>query len=86
MKLNVVAFGLAAGIVAAVLYVICALLVTLAPGTVSSVAEILIHLNLSGMVRIVAWGNFLGGLVCWFLLGFFSFSVGAMMYNKMVEK
>lgn len=49
MRLDARAFGVAAGATAAVLFVICALAVTIAPEATTAFAGYLIHIDVSGM-------------------------------------
>lgn len=63
MRLDPRAFGAAAGLVAAVLFIICAWAVAIAPEATTSAASYLIHMDLSEMSRTLTFGNFVGGLV-----------------------
>ena len=65
MKLDARAFGLAAGLTAGALFVICAIAVAIAPEATTAFAGHLIHVDLSGLSRSLTLGNFVGGLVCW---------------------
>lgn len=86
MRLDAGYFGTAAGIVAAVLFTICALAVAVAPDQTTAVAGYLMHMNLSGMARPVTVGNFLGGLVTWTLGTGIVFGSAAAIYNRLVER
>ena len=67
MKLDTRAFAIAAAIIAAALFLICAFFVAVAPEATTNFAGHLIHADLSGFTRSLTWGNFFGGLVCWTL-------------------
>jgi hypothetical protein len=84
MRLDVRAFGTAAGIVAAVLFTVCALAVAAAPGPVTAFAGYLVHMDLSGMSRAVTLGNFVGGLIVWTLGTAAAFGSAAAIYNRLV--
>lgn len=86
MRLDARYFGTAAGIVAAVLFTICALAVAVAPDQTTAVAGYLIHMDLSGMARPVTVGNFLSGLVTWTLGSGIVFGSAAAIYNRLVER
>lgn len=83
MTLNVRAFGLAAGIVAAVLFVICAVAVALAPEATTAVAGFLLHVDLGGFSRSVTPGNFIGGLIGWSVGTAITFAAAAALYNRL---
>ena len=85
MKLDTRAFAIAAAIVAAALFLICAFFVAVAPEATTRFAGHLIHLDLSGLSRSLTWGNFFGGLVCWtFGTGFVGAAL-AWFYNRLAR-
>jgi membrane protein YqaA with SNARE-associated domain len=86
MRLDVRAFGTAAGIVAAVLFTICALAVAIFPGPTTALASYLIHLDLSGMSRTMTFGSFVGGLVIWSLGTAIVFGSAAAIYNRLLTR
>jgi 2TM family of unknown function (DUF5676) len=86
MRLDARAFGTAAGIVAAVLFTICALAVAVAPEQTTALAGYLIHMDLSGMTRSMTFGRFLGGLVIWTLGTGVTFGAVAVIYNRLVAR
>lgn len=65
MRLDIRAFAFAGGIAAAILFVICAAAVALAPQATTAFAGELIHADLSGIARTLTWGSFILGLVVW---------------------
>ena len=81
MRLDARAFGLAAGVAAAVLFVICAVAVAIAPEATTAIAGELIHADLSGMTRTLTLGTFIGGLICWFFGTTLTFWFVAWVYN-----
>jgi 2TM family of unknown function (DUF5676) len=86
MRFDARAFGTAAGIVAAVLFTICALAVAVAPDQSTALAGYLIHMNLSGMTRTVTLGSFVGGLIIWTLGTAIVFGSAAAIYNRLVAR
>jgi hypothetical protein len=86
MRLNAPLFGIAAGIVAAVLFTICALAVAIAPAPTTGLASYLIHMDLSGMARRLTLGSFIGGLVIWTVGTAIVFGSAAAIYNRLVAR
>jgi hypothetical protein len=80
------AFGLAAGIVAVVLFVVCAIAVALAPGATAALGEFLLHADLSGFTRTLTWGNFLGGTLGWGAGTTVVFTLVAALYNRLSSR
>ena len=85
MRLDTRAFGIAAGIVAAAVSAVCALVVAIAPGSATALFGNVIHMDLTGLARPVTWANFVGGLVFWGLGTGLVFAVGSRLYNRMVR-
>jgi CDP-diglyceride synthetase len=85
MKLDTRAFAIAAAIIAAALFLICAFFVAVAPETTTKVAGHMIHANLSGITRSLTWGDFIGGLVCWTLGTGFVAAALAGVYNRLAR-
>jgi hypothetical protein len=86
MKLDARAFGLAAGTAAAVLFLICAVAVAIAPEATTAFAGHLIHVDLSGLTRTLTFGSFVGGLVCWFVGTTLTFWLVAAVYNRLAGR
>jgi membrane protein YqaA with SNARE-associated domain len=84
MRLDARAFGTAAGIVAAVLFIVCALAVAVAPVSTTAFASYLVHMDLSGMARTVTLGSFFGGVIVWTLGTGLTFGLAAAIYNRLV--
>ena len=85
MRIDARAFGLAAGLTAAVLFIICATAVAVAPDSTTSVASFLIHLDLSGMSRSMTWTSFVGGLLAWSVGAALTFGFTARLYNRFIR-
>lgn len=86
MRLETRAFGLAGGIVAAVLFTVCALAVAVAPGPTTALASYLIHMDLSGMQRSMTIDRFVGGLVLWVLGAAIVLGCLAALYNWLADR
>jgi hypothetical protein len=86
MRLDARAFGIAAGIVAAALFTVCALAVAAAPEPTTALASYLVHLDLSEMSRTLTFGSFIGGLIIWTLGTAVSFGCAAAIYNRLVAR
>ena len=85
MKLDTRAFAIAASIIAAALFLICAFFVAVAPEATTRFAGHLIHVDLSGFTRTLSWGNFFGGLLCWTLGTALVTSALSLIYNRLAR-
>jgi 2TM family of unknown function (DUF5676) len=63
VKLEVGAFGSAAGIGVAAAFTICALFVALAPQPTAAFIGYLLHIDISGITRPVTWASYFAGVV-----------------------
>jgi hypothetical protein len=85
MRLDPRAFGFSAGLVAAALFILCALGVWLAPEATTAMFGMLIHADLSGIVRTLTPGSFLAGLICWTVGTGLTFAAVASLYNRLTR-
>lgn len=83
MRLDARAFGVAAGAAAAVLFILCAVAVAIAPDATTAFASYLIHMDLSGMSRSLTFGSFVGGLLSWTVGTGLTFWLAASIYNRL---
>jgi uncharacterized protein DUF5676 len=83
MKLDPRAFGLSAGMVAALLFTLCALGVWLAPQATTAMLGTLTHIDLTGIVRTLTPGSFAAGLICWAVGTGVTFGLMAAFYNRL---
>ena len=83
MRLDSKALGIAAGIVAVALFVICWIAVALVPDFTAAVGSFLFHADLSGFTRSLSWANFIGGLIGWGVGTAIVFSLIAALYNRL---
>ena len=86
MSLDARALGLAAGVTAGVLFILCALAVAIAPEATTAFAGHLIHVDLSGMTRTLTVGSFVGGLVCWTVGTGLTFWLMGAIYNRLAKE
>lgn len=80
------AFGLAAGTIAAALTTLCSIGLALAPRFTTTVASVLIHIDLDGMSRNLTWGVYFGGLVGWTFGAGVVFWATAAIYNRFLKQ
>lgn len=85
MRIDIRALGLAAGTVAASLFVLCAAAVAVAPDWTTSAAATLVHVDLSGLARTLSWSSFFTGLVCWSVGTGLVFAALGALYNRFRE-
>jgi hypothetical protein len=83
MRLDARAFGLAAGALAAVLFLVCAVAVAVAPDATTAFAGTLIHADLSGFKRTLTLGIFVVGLACWTVGTTLAFWFMGLVYNRL---
>jgi membrane protein YqaA with SNARE-associated domain len=88
MSLNPRAFGVAGGLTAAVLFVLCAAAVALAPGSTTAFFGYLIHADLAALniTRTLTLGSFVGGLILWTVGTALTFSLIAWFYNRLIAR
>jgi hypothetical protein len=84
MRLDTRAFAIAAGITAALVFVLCAVAVAVAPGPTTAFFGYIIHLDMSGMRRELTVASFIVGLIAWTLGTALTFGVAAMIYNRVI--
>lgn len=84
MKLNAGAFGLAAGLTAAAVSAVCALVVALAPRFALSLLSDVVHADFTDLTRNVTLSNFFGGVLFWGLGTALVFAVAGRIYNALV--
>jgi hypothetical protein len=84
MRLDTRAFAIAAGTTAAILFVLCAVAVAIAPGLTTAFFGYIVHLDMSGMRRELTLGSFIVGLIAWSLGTALVFAIAAMIYNRLI--
>lgn len=83
MKLNTLAIANASGVVTAVLFTLCALLLAIAPTAAYSAFSYLFHVDLSGIAYPMTWGVYLGGLIVWVVVMWLVGAAFAWLYNRL---
>jgi len=83
MRLDIRAYGLAAATTAAVLFIICAVAVWLAPVTTTAFFGAIIHADLSGLARRLTPATFCLGLLVWTVGTGLAFGLAAWVYNRL---
>jgi hypothetical protein len=86
MRIDPRAFGIAAAVTSALLFVLCGSAVAIAPETTTSVAGFLLHADLRGMARTLSPVTFVGGLVAWSLGTGLTFALTAWLYNRLTGR
>ena len=82
MSLDTKSFGLSAAATTAIVYSICALVVSLSPGGAASVLSYVLHLDLSTMARPLSWGSYFVGVIAFSITVGLVFSLAAGFYNR----
>lgn len=85
MTLDSKAFGIAAGVAAALVSAACALIVAIAPDFAAGLFGNVVHLDITALPRKVTWGNAVGSIVFWGIGTGTVFGWGARLYNRMVR-
>ena len=86
MKLDSRAFGIAAGAMAGVLFILCSIAVAIAPAAMTALFGYLVHTDLSGLPRTLTLASFVGGLICWTLGTALTFGFAAAIYNRLAGR
>ena len=86
MRLDSKAFGLAAGVTAAILSAACALLVAIVPNAAMALLSDVVHADLTGLVRNVTLANFIGGVLFWGVGTGLVFGFAAWLYNTLSNR
>jgi hypothetical protein len=71
---------------AAVLFVLCAAAVAVAPGATTAFFGYLIHADLGAFSRTLTWGSFVGGLLAWTIGTALTFALAAWFYNRLLPR
>ena len=85
MKLEIKALTKATAAIAALSYLLCALLVAVAPNAFMSFVGSVAHADLSGIPRVITWSGFFVGLIAWTLFCSVSVSLTAALYNRWIH-
>ena len=83
MGINTCALGFASGIVAAATFVVCGLMVAVAPGATSSFFGWVFHIDLSSLARPISVTSFVGGLIVYSFFVGVCVAAAAWLYNRL---
>ncbi|HUE89442.1 MAG TPA: DUF5676 family membrane protein [Vicinamibacterales bacterium] len=86
MRIDARSFGLTAGAVAGVMFVLCSIAVALSPEATADTFGGLTHLALGGLARTPTWAGFVTGLVVWSVGTAAVFGTAAALYNRLVRR
>lgn len=81
-SLDTRAFGLSAGIIAAVLTTVCALALAVAPSATMALVSAMSHLDLSALPVDLTWSGYVISLAGWTFGTGIVFAGGALLYNR----
>jgi membrane associated rhomboid family serine protease len=84
MKLNANAFGLAAAVTVAILWILCSLIVVTMPNMSMNMSGYMMHTDFGGMQWDMHLTGFLSGLVIWTVTAYASCGLLAIIYNRFV--
>lgn len=85
MKINSLNFALAGAITAAIVWVICSLLVWMMQGPMMNITGDMVHMNLSSLGFVLTLTGFIWGLIVWSLFaGIFAWLLAA-IYNRLTK-
>ena len=86
MRLDARAFGMAGGIVAALLFTICGIAMAIAPEPMLGLAGYLNHMETPVIPQSLDFSRFVGGLALWTLASAAIFAGIAAIYNQLVGR
>jgi hypothetical protein len=84
MRIDPRAFGLAAGITAALITTVCATVVAIAPNAAIGGFGQVVHMDLAGAAARVSWVGYFTGLLFWSLFAGSIFGFAAWLYDRFV--
>lgn len=85
MKVDATKLGLATGIVFAVIWIICSVLVALLPGAMMRMGGAMMHADMVNYAWSMHWGGFIIGLVLWTVLPALIVWAVATVYNRLID-
>ena len=85
MRLHSIKFALSAAITAAILWIICAVLVVLFPAFMNSMTAGMMHGDAAHIGLILDWPGFLIGLIAWVVWSGVAGWLVALIYNQLLR-
>lgn len=86
MRINTRAIGIASGMIAAAWFVVCGLLVAIAPGATSTFLGWVLHIDLSSLARPISVSSFIGGLILFSVFVGICVAGTAWLYNRLTAQ
>jgi hypothetical protein len=83
MKLNERSLFLATAVTTGIVFLLCSLVVTLAPRPSWAFFSYILHTNLTGIAQTLTWGSFITGLLVWSLGTGLYAAVVARLHNRL---
>jgi hypothetical protein len=80
------AFGMAAGVVAGIVFTLCAFAVAIAPASTTAALSYMLHIDLTGLSRPLSWGGYFSGLLCVSFGVGLAFAAAGALYNRFVRR
>lgn len=85
-KLNGRSLFLSTAILTGLIYTLCIVFIALAPQATTAFISYILHMNLTGMARVVSLGSFITGLLVWSLgTGLYAMLI-ARLYNRLLVR
>ena len=85
MKLDTTKLGLSTGVAFGVVWVICSLLIVIAPNGVMQLTGYMLHSDLGNLGWTMSWAGFFAGLVAWSVLAGVLAWAAAAIYNRLID-
>lgn len=85
MRLDIKATSLASAITLAIIYMVAAFFVAIAPVATVRFFSYITHVDLTVFTKVFDWGNFFIGLIAVFVIGYVLGALYACLYNKFVK-
>jgi len=86
MELNKQALANAAAVTAAVLWIVCSVLVAALPGMMSNMTGHMLHLNMEPHGWILTFTGFIFGLIIWCITAWITGWLVALFYNRFLGR
>jgi hypothetical protein len=85
MKIKSLSLGLSAGLITSIAFGICGVLFAIMPGPTSAFLSWVLHLDVTGMTRVVSVSNLLAGVVVFGAYVGLVVAFTAAMYNRLTR-
>jgi len=85
MRIETRALGFAAGITAAIVSTVCAAFLAIAPSTATTLLDLAVHEDLSGLTPQVTWASYFTGLLFWGVGTGLVFGFAGWLYDRLIS-